>query len=111
MENDLSTKEIFYRRNLPHWYVAGASYFLTWRLAGTLPISVIEKLRSDHFEQQLLSLSMNAKNDSFFSEYDKLLDRSETIRYLKEERIATICADALKFYDKKQYELIAFCIM
>jgi hypothetical protein len=23
-----------YRRNLPHWRLAGATYFVTWRLAG-----------------------------------------------------------------------------
>ncbi len=29
--------EILTRRNLPHWYRPGASFFVTYRLAGTLP--------------------------------------------------------------------------
>ena len=30
----------FYRRNLPHWHPEGASIFLTWRLFGSLPVSL-----------------------------------------------------------------------
>lgn len=34
----------FYRRNLPHWHPAGASLFVTWRLYGTLPKSILRSL-------------------------------------------------------------------
>ena len=30
----------FYTRNLPHWHPDGAAIFLTWRLYGSLPLSV-----------------------------------------------------------------------
>jgi putative transposase len=32
----------FYRRNLPHWHPEGKTIFLTWRLYGSLPASVIK---------------------------------------------------------------------
>jgi len=35
------------RRKLPHWYVPGALFFITYRLHGTLPNHVLEKLRDD----------------------------------------------------------------
>ncbi len=35
----------YYRRNLPHWHPIGRSIFLTWRLDGSLPRTVVEKLR------------------------------------------------------------------
>ena len=111
MKQDLTTNEIFYRRNLPHWYVEGASYFLTWRLAGTLPVSVIERLRDEYLDKQINSAVLYETSDPFFAEYDRLLDQSKTIRHLDDDRIAKICADALLFYHKKQYELISFCIM
>ena len=35
----------FYRRNLPHWHPDGKSIFITWRLHGSLPASVLKKIR------------------------------------------------------------------
>jgi putative transposase len=37
----------FVRRSLPHWIVAEASFFVTIRLAGTLPRAVVEALREE----------------------------------------------------------------
>src|SRR2546421_555517 len=33
------------RRNLPHWYMPGAAHFVTFRLANTLPRSVLDDLQ------------------------------------------------------------------
>ena len=37
----------FVRRSLPHWIVADASYFVTIRLAGSLPRAVVEAMREE----------------------------------------------------------------
>jgi len=39
--------KLSYRRNLPHVQPAGATFFLTCRLAGSLPISLIEQWNSE----------------------------------------------------------------
>ena len=36
----------FYRRNLPHWHPEGKSIFITWRLFGSLPASLLKKNRT-----------------------------------------------------------------
>ncbi len=36
----------FYRRNLPHWHPEAKSIFITWRLYGSLPASVLKKIRT-----------------------------------------------------------------
>ncbi|MGC2831204.1 MAG: transposase [Candidatus Acidiferrum sp.] len=36
----------FYRRNLPHWHPEGKSIFITWRLYGSLPASILKKIRT-----------------------------------------------------------------
>jgi REP-associated tyrosine transposase len=36
----------FYRRNLPHWHPEGKSIFITWRLYGSVPASVLKKIRT-----------------------------------------------------------------
>lgn len=35
----------YYRRNLPHWQPEGADYFITFRLAGSLPKQAVIDLR------------------------------------------------------------------
>jgi len=36
----------FYRRNLPHWHPEGKSIFITWRLYGSLPASLMRERRT-----------------------------------------------------------------
>jgi len=36
----------FYRRNLPHWHPEGKSIFITWRLHGSLPASLLKATRT-----------------------------------------------------------------
>nr|MBP6826943.1 transposase [Saprospiraceae bacterium] len=38
----------FYRRHLPHWQIPEATYFVTYRLYGSVPRSVIEQLKADY---------------------------------------------------------------
>jgi putative transposase len=40
----------FYRRNLPHFTPENAVYFVTTRLAGSLPISVTKRLKQDYLD-------------------------------------------------------------
>jgi REP element-mobilizing transposase RayT len=36
----------FYRRNLPHWHPEGKTIFITWRLYGSLPASILKKIHT-----------------------------------------------------------------
>jgi REP element-mobilizing transposase RayT len=38
----------FYRRHLPHWQIPEATYFVTYRLYGSVPRPVIEQLKADY---------------------------------------------------------------
>lgn len=43
MENKLAFRE-YYKRRLPHIQIAGATYFITFRLVNSLPIEALNKL-------------------------------------------------------------------
>ena len=125
----------FYRRNLPHIQTPGATLFVTFQLAGSIPQHVLaqwktEKLQFDREESRFLRLQNNAepalKQHRHFEEKNKHLEwRRQWFRklenimddaesgpvWLKDDRIAKEVADSLHYRDGKVYCLDAYCIM
>jgi putative transposase len=73
----------YYRRNLPHYQPPGATYFVTFRLAGSLPHEVVARLKEEQAkaESQLLETGgreekgrINELRKRHFARFDKLLD-------------------------------------
>ena len=88
--------EKIHRRSLPHWYVPNAAHFVTYRLAGTLPIQVIQNLKNK--KERLLRRKSNRNptehrrhvHDLLFSDYDDYLDRVSHVDWLRDARIASM---------------------
>ena len=72
----------FTRRNLPHWLVAERTYFITIRLAGTLPKAVVAELAAEREELRRLC----GEDDERWTE----LRRRQFVRL---ENILDACAD------------------
>jgi len=112
MKNNLSFRE-FYRRRLPHIQIAGATYFITFRLANSLPIEALDKLAEE--KQKISKLPENQKESAhhaWFEKYDDYLDQAlHGSQHLENEQIAYMVAEAIQFRDKKVYDLISYCIM
>ncbi len=88
----------FYQQNLPHFLPNDRPYFLTFRLAGSIPVD----------EQQLGMLLLKRK----FMEYDRILNTVKSgPHWLREERIAAIVKEAIQHRDGSQYDLHAYTIM
>lgn len=118
-------------RNLPHVHSTDATFFVTFRLAGTIPKQVQRLYHAQKLwlEEETARVSrMNLKDDSpelkaheqrlrefgqkWFRKYEDVLHKAETgPTWLKDERIAKIVADALHYRDGKVYRLDAYCIM
>lgn len=114
----------FYRRNLPHWHPDGATYFITMRLAGTLPQETRDKLK--HFQliyEKKLASSGDLRNKKIadirlekqrriFKKYEDVLDGAEVgPTWLDQIAIAEIVETSLKFRNGSHYDLISYCIM
>ncbi len=112
----------FYRRNLPHFQPSGETFFVTFRLDGSLPINVIEEIK----EERLKAIKEIAGYDNthvrkekykvcqskYFGKFDKLLDGAGYgPTWLTDHRAAQVVKDAMHYYDKKTYELICYTIM
>jgi len=118
----------FYRRNLPHIQPPGATFFVTFHLAGALPRSVLQQWKTEKL--RLLNLASNvdkvpdehttseqkAKYDEWtrqwFRKFEKVLDETQSGPvWLKDDRIAKEVADSMHYLDGKVYQLDAYCIM
>ena len=113
-------QRIFYRRHLPHWQPPGATIFLTWRLYGSLPKSVLSRLDEERrlLRQQLLRTAelladremRHAKQ--LFALTDKLLAQAEHgPHWLRDPRLTQLVVDALFFHADRLYTLLAFVVM
>jgi REP element-mobilizing transposase RayT len=104
----------YYKRHLPHWQPEGAEFFITFRLAGTLPSEAIEKLKL--YRKQLQNEDNLTEQDRIrniiFKKYEQQLDNAEAgPNWLEKEEIAHVVQGALYYYDEEAYDLYAYCVM
>ena len=112
MKNKLEYRE-FYKRRLPHIQIMGATYFITFHLAKSLPSEALEKLAGE--KQKINKLPEGQKESAhreWFARYDEYLDMAQHGNpYLKNGQVADVVAEAIRFRDAKVYDLISSCIM
>lgn len=115
----------FYRRNLPHIQPPGATFFITFHLAGSLPRSVLQqwKVEKSHFLKMQNSLRLAVPEGKaieqkrkwdrqWFRKFEETLDNAQSGPvWLKDARIAEEVAKSLRYRDGKVYRLDAYCIM
>jgi len=105
---------------LPHWTRDHAIYSVTFRLADSLPQSVVEIWLAErenivkNARQMNRSLSGEEQErlQYLFSEkVDNYMDRGNGACWMKRDEIAGIVADALRHFDGNRYLLGAWCVM
>lgn len=119
----MQNRKSYYQRHLPHIIPQGETFFVTFRLKNTVPLSVIEHLKNKYAQIENEICEKNIKeiekkayiydnHKRYFADFDKFLDSNgQKIRHLENPAIAQIVADAIHFYDKKSYQLHSYCIM
>ena len=118
----------FYRRNLPHIQTPGATLFVTFQLAGSIPQHILTQWRME--KSRLLRLQNDTGPEStqhrefeekdknwerkrhWFRKFEETLDNADSGPvWLKDDRIAKEIAESLHYRDGKMYCLDAYCIM
>ncbi len=114
--------QLFYRRHLPHLQLAGATLFITFRLAGSIPTTVLQQLlteakRVDAILGKTLDLKERARRAYLeqrilFAKWDRALDTARNGPvWLHHPQIAELVTASLHYRDGRVYDLDAFCIM
>jgi REP element-mobilizing transposase RayT len=111
----------FHSRNvLPHLKREGGAYFVTFRLAGTLPAEVLQQFKRERelIVAQALAgkrpLTWHEQEELFrwySSRVDAYLDAGHGECFLNQPAIADLVAGALKFFERQRYELRAWVVM
>jgi REP element-mobilizing transposase RayT len=113
----------YYHRKLPHWIPPEAIFFITFRLANSLPAAVLQALAEEKEREREKCLSQFTGGEQkqqlynlekkYFGRFDNWLDRciGESPRWLLQEKVARIVVGSIHELDGKRYTLMAACIM
>lgn len=113
--------ELIYRRNLPHIQPPGATFFITFRLAGSIPAHVLAAL---HEEAERIQAELERMADSpeyaerlyleqrrFFGKWDAALDAGAGPDWLRNPQVAEVVVGSMRYFDGQRYDLLAYCVM
>ncbi|MFA5834827.1 MAG: hypothetical protein WDA22_15225 [Bacteroidota bacterium] len=107
----------YYRRHLPHIHPTQAQYFVTFRLANSLPKFIVEELKTEFQELRSKTKSKDSEarfkqHQLYFEKFDQLLDSSQTgDLWLRMPDVANCVFEAIKYHDGTSYDLIACTVM
>jgi REP element-mobilizing transposase RayT len=107
------------RGRLPHWEKDCGLYFITFRLADSLPRAVLKKVAERHLflgAAKSTGARLLPEQKAELAEYsprrmEEYCDRGLGSCTLADQRIASAVAAALRFKEGKHYRLLAWCIM
>jgi carbamoylphosphate synthase large subunit/REP element-mobilizing transposase RayT len=105
------------RRHLPHWEQEGATYFVTFRLADSVPNHLLNQWRDEldswlKFHPDPWDYKTAREYEVRFVEGpEKWLDEGHGECLLRDPRAGKVMADALRHFDGERYHLEAFVVM
>ncbi len=125
---DPSAELIIREGNLPHWYQAGVTYFVTFRTEDSVPQELSRNwharredwLRQHGVEPTDANWKNNLSRDlrlereyhaRFTREFMEYLDRGHGACVLRAAGLAKIVGDTLRHFDQDRYELGDFVVM
>ncbi len=94
-------KKTEYRRILPHLNYENSMFFITYRIAGSLPKHILKEYIYEKKNNQI--------PPKLFEKYEDYLDTKNG--ELSRTDIAKVVDESLWHYHKKHFNLLAFCIM
>jgi putative transposase len=111
----------FYSKRLPHIQPPGATLFVTFRLAGSIPQAVIRELIAERetAEHRIALLpepdrqkEQQTLHKRLFGKWDAVLDQGQTgPTWLAQPAVALIVANSLHFLDGEKYTLDCCTLM
>ncbi len=114
---DRDTETRRHRRNLSHWEQPGCMYFVTWRLADSLPDTLLGQWRAERVKwldthpEPWTSEKRKEYHRLFAARIESWLDAGHGSCVLRRGDARQIVADALQHFDGQRYVLEGCVIM
>ncbi|HXI11977.1 MAG TPA: transposase [Thermoanaerobaculia bacterium] len=105
------------RRGLPHFELDNAVYFITYRLADSLPKQVIAELirRQSDTRDYLTRVRNPMEWAQAVADFGRMLDERLDAGFgscvLRDRRAASIVEQTIRFFDQQRYHLLGWCVM
>ena len=105
------------RRNLPHWDQSGATAYVTFRLADSIPRAKLDEWKAERDEWRSAHPEPWSEDDwreyqtRFLDRIERWSDRGYGRCLLRDPEVRTIVSDAFEFFDEERYRLDHFVIM
>jgi REP element-mobilizing transposase RayT len=108
------------RGYLPHLEAQHPVYFVTFRLADSIPQELMARFRAQREALQQVGVAgadcapdpaRLRKLQVILRMTERCLDRGLGACHMRDSRIARVVADAIRHYQGKRYELFAWCVM
>lgn len=119
-----------YFTNMPHWRQDGCTYFVTYRLADSIPKNILERWEEekrswltrrgfpiapdDYWKEGFLRLPSKLRFEfqkTFNRELNTYLDRGTGSCVLKDSRCSQIVLDGWEFFHEERYEIYSLVVM
>ena len=106
-----------HRRNLPHWELCDATYFVTFRLADAVPQDVLRRWKEEletwrkFHPEPWDAVTKYEYQKRFQEDREHWLDQGHGECLLKKSDVAAIVVNALRHFDRDRYVLDAFAVM
>ncbi len=108
------------RGRLPHWEKENGIYFVTFRLADSLPKNLLNQIKVERQEiirildktERALSGSEKRRVDKLFSDrIEEYMDRGYGSCIFRDDKLAEIVANSISHFDGQEYDAYSWCIM
>ncbi len=104
--------------NLPHWQQDNVWYFITFRLADSIPAEVVEQIKQErelwlkkHDKNNLTTEQIKEYYKLFSERTENLLNAGKGSCVLKDEKITKIVSEAFQHFNNQRYILDEWVIM
>ncbi|MDO4411427.1 MAG: transposase [Akkermansia sp.] len=101
------SKEFYHKgRNLPHFHKGRKIHFITFRLADSLPQVFLSQLKI-----KIESLDKDKQDIIYRKRIEEWLNQGIGNCLLRQKKYAQFVVDVWKFYEQKDYDLLAWVVM
>jgi len=99
------------RGYLPHWEADNATYFITYRLADSLPRAVVSRIREQYRADRVRGMTGPMASRRLSRRMNRYLRAGHGECLLREPAIAELTIDTWRHFDGERYQLITWCVM